>query len=80
MKHKNSANKAILDLLKRLILFVNKSIAGRHLISESKLSLRGKLMMLILILPLGMNVYSQIYLLNSANNGQTITYLFRYFL
>ena len=73
MKHINSANKAILDFLKRLIPFVNKSVAGRHLISDSKLSLRGKLMMLILILPLGMNVYSQIYLLNSANNGQTVT-------
>ena len=52
---------------------LKKSVASRHLISEGKLSFPGKLLMMLFLLHFGTDAFSQSYLLNSANNGQTMT-------
>ena len=72
MKHENSVNKAIKDFFKVFEDFVKKLIAAGNPISERKLSLPGKLLMLLLILPPGINAYSQSYTI-SGYNGQTVT-------
>ncbi len=72
MKHKKSVNKAIPDFFKSLVPFVNNPAAFRHASVESRLSSYVKFIVLLILLPLGLDSFAQSYTM-SAFNGQTVT-------